>query len=483
MNRQVRRVGFVLTLMFLALFAMASSIQVVRTDALYQDPRNVRASYEIYKTQRGSILVGGVEIAGSVPVNDAYRFLREYQSQIYSPVTGFFSIFTGSQGIEREMNEYLSGQSSAQFFEQINALLDGTPVTGAAVELTLDPDIQRAAWDALGNRKGAIIAMDPVTGRILAMVSKPTFDANKLAGHTYGPVNDSYRSYLDDENDPLINRTIGGDLYHPGSVFKLVVAAAALESGLYRANSQFPNLSSYRLPGTITDIQNSSGSSCGAGEFVTLETALIRSCNIPFAMLAAELGEDAIRAQAELMGFGDQLEIPLSVTPSIYPSDLDPAQLAMTSYGQFDVRVSPLQIAMITAAIANQGVVMTPQLVDLVVASNLNVLAQPVPTVYSSPISRQTAGLLTRMMVDSVEVGVASRAGIPQVAVAGKTGTAQNGPRDPYTLWFTGFAPAEAPRVVVTVVVEDGGGIGQNGTGNQIAAPIARAVMEAVLNK
>lgn len=483
MNRQVRRVGLVLTLMFLALFAMASSIQVVRSNALYEDSRNVRASYEVFKTQRGSILVGGEEIATSVPVNDAYRFLREYESQIYSPVTGFFSIFTGSQGIEREMNEYLSGQSSAQFFEQINALLDGTPVTGAAVELTLDADVQRAAWDALGNRQGAIIALEPSTGRILAMVSKPTFDANKLAGHLYGPVSDAYRQYLDDESSPLVNRTISGELYHPGSVFKLVVAAAALESGKYSATSEFENLDRYRLPGTITDIQNASGATCGAGEIVTLETALIRSCNIPFAMLAVALGQDAIRAQAELMGFGDELEIPMSVTPSTYPLEMETSQVALSGFGQFDVRTSPLQMAMVTAAIANQGVIMKPQLVDLVVASNLNILAQPEPEVYSSPISRQTAGLLTRMMVDSVEVGVAGRAGISQVAVAGKTGTAENGPTDPYTLWFTGFAPAEAPEVVVTVVVEDGGGIGQNGTGNQIAAPIARAVLQAVLNK
>lgn len=483
MNRQVRRVGLVLTLMFLALFAMASSIQVLRTEALYQDPRNVRASYEIYKTQRGAILVGGEAVVTSVPVNDAYRFLREYESQIYSPVIGFFSIFSGSTGLEREMNNYLSGQSSAQFFEQINALLDGTPVTGAAVELTLDPAVQRAAWDALGNRKGAIIAIEPSTGRILAMVSKPTFDGNKLAGHLYGPVNDAFRSYSDDEEKPLINRAIGGDLYHPGSVFKLVVAAAALESGNYTATSQFENLDRFRLPGTSTEIFNSNRSTCGAGETVSLEKALISSCNIPFAMLAVELGQDKIRAQAELMGFGDAIEIPTPATPSIYPLDMDQAQTALSGFGQFDVRVSPLQMAMVTAAIANQGVIMTPQLIDLVVASNLNVLAQTQPTVYSSPMSRQTAGLLTRMMVDSVEVGVAGRAGIPQIAVAGKTGTAQNGPDDPFTLWFTGFAPAGSPQVVVTVVVEDGGGIGQNGSGNQIAAPIARAVMEAVLSR
>ncbi len=483
MNRQVRRVGLVLTLMFLALFAMASSIQVIRTEALYKDPRNVRASFEIYKTQRGSILVGGEVVVNSVPVNDAYRFLREYDSQIYSAVIGYFSIFSGSTGLEREMNTYLSGQSSAQFFEQINALLDGTPVTGAAVELTLDPLVQRAAWDALGNRKGAVIAMEPATGRILAMVSKPTFDANMLAGSLYGPVNNAFRGYADDEDKPLINRAIGGDLYHPGSVFKLVVAAAALESGKYTATSKFENLTSYRLPGTTTDIFNSSRGSCGAGETVTLEKALISSCNIPFAMLAVELGQDKIKAQAELMGFGDAIEIPTPATPSIYPQGMDQAQTALSGFGQFDVRTSPLQMAMVTAAIANQGVIMNPQLIALVVASNLNVLTQPQPTVYSSPISRQTAGLLTRMMVDSVEIGSAGRASIPQVAVAGKTGTAQNGPNDPYTLWFTGFAPAEAPRVVVTVVVEDGGGIGQNGNGNQIAAPIARAVMEAVLSR
>jgi peptidoglycan glycosyltransferase len=469
--------------MFLALFAMASSIQVLRSADLYKDSRNVRASYETYKTQRGSILVGGVPVVESTPVNDAYRFIRGYESVLYSPVIGYFSLFSGADGIEREMNSYLSGQSSAQFFEQINALLDGKPVTGAAVELTLDPAVQRAAWDALGNRKGAVVAIEPSTGRILAMVSKPTFDANLLADHLYGPVTDAYQTYAEDPDQPLVNRAIAGDLYHPGSTFKLVVAAAALESGQFTATSQFENLDKYRLPGTSVFVENSSGSTCGAGETVSLEQALIRSCNIPFAMLAVELGQDRIRSQAELMGFGRELEIPLGVTPSIYPTDLDPSQVALTGFGQFDVRTTPLQMAMVSAAIANQGVLMQPQLIDMVVASNLNILSQPEPKVLSSPISRLTAGYLTRMMVDSVEVGAATRAGIPSVAVAGKTGTAENGPSDPYTLWFTGFAPAEAPEVAVAVVVEDGGGIGQNGTGNQIAAPIARMVIEAVLNR
>ena len=483
MNRQVRRVGLVLVLMFLSLFVMASSIQVLRSDALYQDTRNVRASYETYKTQRGPILVGGVPVVESIPYNDAYRFLRNYESVIYSPIMGYFSLFNGSSGLERSMNSYLSGQSSAQFFEQINALLDGKPVIGAAVELTIDPAIQRAAWDALGNRKGAVVAIEPSTGRILAMVSKPTFDANKLAGHLYEPANEAFLASNEDANQPLINRAIEGDLYHPGSVFKLVVAAAALESGRYTVASSFPNPATYLLPGTTTEIQNSNDKKCGAGETVTLQVALIRSCNIPFAELAVALGQDRIRAQAALMGFGADLSIPMKVTPSIYPESLDEAQTALTGFGQFDVRVTPLQMAMISAAIANQGVMMQPQIVRMVVASNLNVLLDPQPKVLSAPMSRLTAGYLTRMMVDSVEIGVAKRAGIPGFAVAGKTGTAQNGALDPYTLWFTGFAPAADPKVAVAVVVEDGGGIGQNGTGNQIAAPIARAVMEAVLNK
>jgi peptidoglycan glycosyltransferase len=483
MNKQVRRVGLALTAMFLALFAMASSIQVLRSGDLYKDSRNVRASYETYKTQRGAILVDGVPVVESIPVNDAYRFNREYESVLYSPIIGYFSLFSGAAGIEYEMNSYLSGQSSAQFFEQINALLDGKPVTGAAVELTIDPDVQRAAWDALGNRKGAVVAIEPATGRILAMVSKPTFDANLLAAHLYGPVTDAYKTYIEDEDDPLINRAIAGDLYHPGSTFKLVVAAAALESGQYTATSELENLQRYRLPRTFSFVENSSGKTCGPGETVTLETALIKSCNVPFAMLAVALGEQRIRAQAELMGFGSELVIPLPVTPSIYPENLEDSQVALTGFGQFDVRVSPLQMAMVSASIANQGVLMRPQLVDLIVASNLNVLSQPEPEVFSSPMSKLTAGFLTRMMVDSVNSGAATKAQIEGVAVAGKTGTAENGINDPYTLWFTGFAPAEAPRVAVAVVVEDGGGAGQNGTGNQIAAPIARLVIEAVLKK
>lgn len=483
MNRQVRRVSTAVAVMFLALFTSSTMIQVVRSESLYQDPRNVRASYESYKTQRGPILVGSTQLTQSVEVDNTFRFLRVYSDPKYAAATGFFSVFTGSSGIERSMNSYLSGQSSEQFFEQINALLDGTPVAGAAVELTLDPEIQEVAWNALGDRKGAVVALDPKTGQIIAMVSKPSFDPNLLAVQNFAEVQANYEALLADPEQPLVNRTIAGDLYHPGSVFKLVVAAAALESGRYTASSRLPNEDGYRLPGTVETIRNSSRGLCGDGLTVSLQTALAKSCNVPFARLGVELGQDRIRAQAELMGFGDVLKIPSDVTPSFYPLDMDEAQTALSALGQFDVRVTPLQMAMVSAAIANRGVLMQPQLIQSVVASNLNLLAEPVPRVYSSPMSDSTAAFLTRMMIDSVENGAATRARISGVNVAGKTGTAEAGPDDPYTLWFTGFAPAENPSVVVAVVIEDGGGLGQSGTGNQLAAPIAKRVMEAVLNR
>lgn len=483
MTRQVKRIAEVTVLMFLALLVTVTSVQVIRAEELYADSRNIRAAYDSYETQRGEILINNEPITYSDPTQDAYRYQRFYTSNLYSHITGYFSLFQSSTGLEQSLNSYLSGQSSAQFFEQINALLSGEPATGASVELTIDPEIQQIASDALGTKRGAVVALDPRTGQILAMVSKPNFDANLLATHSSGAAAENYSALLGDENDPLFNRAIGGDLYAPGSVFKLVVAAAALESGDFTIDSALPNPVIYQLPGSTAKIANSTGQTCGSGETVTIRVALTYSCNIPFAMLAVELGADLIRTEAELMGFGADFGVPMRVTPSIYPSDLTQSQTALTGFGQYDVRVSPLQMAMVTAAIANQGVIMKPTLIERIIASNLTILSEPQPEVFAAPISMKTAGFLTQMMVDSVQVGVANNARIPGVAVAGKTGTAENGPDDPYTLWFTGFAPAERPEIVVVVVLENGGGAGQSGSGNGLAAPIARKVMQAVLSR
>ena len=477
MSKSIRRLTSFILIMFLTLFAFATGIQVFQADSLISDGRNVRLSYDSYKTLRGTILVESNPIASSFEVDDNFRYQRQYESEVYSHLTGYFSLFQGSTGIEREMSNFLSGQSSAQFFDQINAVLSGTPISGANVELTIDGDLQQEAWDALGNNKGSVIAIDPKSGEIKALVSKPGFDANLLASHSFSSSSSAYEELLTDPDDPLINRSISGDQYHPGSVFKMVVAAAAFESGRFDPDTEFENPDFLRLPGSFSRIQNANDSSCGEGETVTLRTAFVKSCNIPFAELGMQLGADELRVQSELFGFGRSVDIPMPVSASIFPADLNEAQTALVSFGQYDLRSTPMQMAMVTSAIANQGIIYSPQLIDRVVSNNLELLSDPAPQVFGSPISQSTAGLLTQMMFESVEVGAAGNAKISGMAVAGKTGTAENGLGQPYTYWFTGFAPAENPELVVTVVVE---GVDQSATGNSLAAPIGRKLLESV---
>lgn len=477
MSKSIRRLTSFVLLMFLTLFAFATSIQVFQADSLVGDGRNVRASYDSYKTLRGTILIDSNPIASSYEVDDNFRYQREYSSEVYSHLTGYFSLFQGSTGVEREMSNFLSGQSSAQFFDQINAVLSGTPISGANVELTIDDELQQAAWKALGNNKGSVVAIDPKTGEIKALVSKPGFDANLLASHSFASSSSAYEELLTDPNDPLVNRAISGDQYHPGSVFKMVVAAAAFESGRFDPDTEFENPNFLPLPGSISTVQNANDSTCGETETVTLRTAFVKSCNIPFAELGMQLGADELRVQSELFGFGRTVEIPMPVSQSIFPEQLNQPQTALVSFGQYDLRSTPLQMAMVTSAIANQGIIYSPQLIDRVVSNNLELLSDPAPQVFGSPISQSTAGLITQMMFESVEVGAAGNAKIPGMAVAGKTGTAENGIGQPFTYWFTGFAPAENPELVVTVVIE---GEDQLSTGNSISAPIGRKLLESV---
>jgi peptidoglycan glycosyltransferase len=483
MNRELKRVLGVIIAMFVALLISSSTIQVLTADSLAQDPRNVRAVYDSYKTQRGAILIDGQPIAYSDKSDDNFHYIRKYSSSIYSAITGFFSFYQGATGLESAMNSYLTGKNSTQFFEQINALLSGNPVTGASVELTIDPAVQKAAWDAMGNLKGAVVAIEPATGNILAMVSKPGFDANLLAVHNGTESGASYSKLLNDKNSPLVNKAISGTLYAPGSVFKILVASAAFESGKWTPESTLPNPSRFKLPGTNTYIQNSGEGKCGGKSTVSIADALKLSCNIPFAQLGIALGQDAIRAQAEKFGFGQAIETPLRSTASTYPKNMDDAQLGLSSFGQFDDRVTPLQIAMMTSAIANGGKLMKPNLIENVQSANLSSLFAPSPAEFSTPVSTTTAEKVKQMMIAAVASGVSSNGAIKGVAVAGKTGTAQNGKGEPYTLWFTGFAPANNPRVAVAVVIEDGGGMGQGGRGNTLAAPVAAKVMKAVLRK
>lgn len=484
MNKELKRVSAVVLLMFVALFGSTTVIQVFATDALRDDARNVRTLYDSYAAERGPILVAGEPIVESVPVDSEYKFQRVYnQPELYAPITGYFTLNQLNPGVEGELNDFLSGTANEQFLDNLTSIVTGQSPKGAAVELTLDPAVQQVAYEALGEHSGAIVALDPTTGAVLAIVSKPTFDPNRLAVHNGAEFFENYAELESAQSKPLVNRAIVGHLYPPGSVFKILMTAAALDSGRFTPESTFPNPASLQLPQSESVIFNWSRDTCGPGETATVATALRLSCNIPFAELGLELGQGTISEYAEEFGFGDRLEIPLPVTPSTFPDDLDDPQLMLASFGQGNVRVSPLQVAMISAAVANDGVLMLPQLVKTIIAPDFSLLQEFDPEVYSTPMSQETANLLTQMMVSSVADGAASNARIGGVDVAGKTGTAENAPGEPYTLWFTGFAPADDPQVAIAVVIENTGGRGQAFFGNSVAAPIAKKVLEAVLNR
>lgn len=471
--------------MFLALFGSTTFIQVLYAGQLSDDQNNRRALYDSYEVQRGAIIAGGQVIASSVPSDDVYSWLRVYpDGPMWAPVTGYINPALGSAtGMEQAMNSVLSGTDGSQFLSRIERIITGEPPRGSNVLLSILPDVQRVAFDALGDYQGAVIAMEPDTGRILAMATSPSYDTNLLAAHDPAAVNATYDELVVNAQDPLSNRAIAGNLNPPASTFKLVVASAALESGDYTPDSTLPNPAAWTLPGTTTTLRNFDGGTCGPGEEVSIATALRLSCNIPFAQLAVELGDDAIRTEAEKYGFNASFETPLVSTPSVFPRGLNDPETALSGIGQQDVRATPLQMAMVSAGIANGGVVMNPQMLDSVVAADLTVQQRFEPSELRRAISADVADEMTTMMIANVREGVASGARIDGVDVAGKTGTAENGTDDPYTLWFTGFAPADNPEVAVAVVIEDGGGLGQSGTSNGIAAPIAKQVIEAVLNR
>lgn len=485
MTKELRRLSILMLVMFLALFGSTSWIQVINAEELAQNPRNTRALYDSYEVQRGAIIASGAPIASSVPSDDVYSWQRVYtDADMWAPVTGYINPVLGSAtGIEQAMNSYLSGTAGSQFLSRIERIFTGQPPRGSNVALTLDANVQRAAYDALGDLEGGVLAIEPSTGRVLAMVTSPSFDTNLLAAHNTAEVNATYDTLVADPAQPLSNRSIAGDLNPPGSTFKLVVASAALASGEYTPESTFPNPARYELPQSDSVVRNASGGTCGPGETVTLADALRLSCNIPFAELAVELGDTAIREEAEKYGFNQSFELPLVSTPSSYPLALDAPQTALTGFGQGQVTATPLQMAMVSAGIANGGVVMSPRMVDRVIGPDLSVQQTFDDVEFGRALDEQIADELVAMMVANVSDGAASGARIDGVDVAGKTGTAENGTGQPYSLWFTGFAPANDPQVAVAVVVEGGGGQGQSGSGNTIAAPIAQKVMEAVLSR
>jgi peptidoglycan glycosyltransferase len=480
-NKQLGRLATSFIVMLVALALNLSFVQVVGANSIDSKAGNRRNLLREYSRQRGAILVAGQAVATSVATQDALTHLRTYpDGPAYASVTGFYSFLYGATGIERAENSVLSGSADTLVVDRLQQLFAGRKPRGGAVALSINPAAQEAAWKALRGRTGAVVAIEPSTGRLLAVVSSPSFDPNLLSSHNSAGIKQAYSEYLADPKQPMLNRALART-YPPGSTFKLVTAAAALASGRFNPDSVLPGPKTYRLPLTTKDLNNWSRSQCGPGGKVTLAKALAVSCNTAFAWLGNQLGAEALKAQARAFGFDFTMKVPMTAAVSRFPADPDEPQTALSAIGQFDVRATALQMAQVGAGIADHGVVMTPHLVDEVLGPDLSVLSRTTPRVFNAAMTPANAHTLLLMMEGVVANGTGSNARILGVRVAGKTGTAQTQPGTPPHAWFVGIAPVGAPKVAVAVVIENGGGAAEV-SGNRLAAPVAKEVMEAVLN-
>ena len=479
MSRQIRRLGAVFALLLVALLINATVIQVVLAGDYRDRPGNQRVLLEEYDKERGPILVATNPVARSVETGNALRYLRVYDDgPLYAPVTGFYSLVYGATGLERQENRVLNGRSDLFFVDRTQQLFAGRQPKGGAVTTTIDARAQRAAFKGLAGKVGAVVAIEPSTGRILASVQSPSFDPNLLSSHDPASIRTYYEGLQADPEKPLLNRPIV-NLNPPGSTFKLVTAAAALASGRFTPDSVLPGPRTYTLPLTSVELGNWNDRACGPDGKVTLRRALEISCNTAFAWLGNQLGADALREQSRAFGFDDSFEIPLKAATSRFPEDPDEPQVALSAIGQYDVRATALQMAMVAAAIGNGGTTMQPYLVQEVRGPDLAILQTTEPSEYASALSTIESAQLTDMMVGVVEDGTGSNARINGIQVAGKTGTAQTGNERPNVAWFVAFAPAKAPQVAVAVVIEEAGTA--EVSGNALAAPIAKSVIQAVL--
>jgi peptidoglycan glycosyltransferase len=409
--------------------------------------------------------------------NDAYKYLRVYPGgDLYAPVTGYYSLLVGATGIEKAENSILSGDSDKLFVRRISDYFTGRQPQGGQVVLTLDSRAQQAAYDALAGKRGAVVALNPQTGAVLAMASRPSYDPTPLTTHDTKQIQQSYNGLLHEGDSPLLNRAIS-QTYPPGSTFKVITAAAALSSGRYQPSSQLPAPDKLSLPQTTHKLENFQGEQCTGGGQISLADALRVSCNTAFGALGLRLGGDTIKKQADAFGFGKDIQVPMPVAPSVFPGDVSGPNVAFAAIGQDSDAVTPLQMAMVAAGVANHGIVMKPHLVAKTLAPDLSTLSVTRPEELGRAVSTTVATQLTQMMQGVVQSGTGTAAQIPGVAVAGKTGTAENVPGQPTHAWFICFAPAQNPQVAVAVIVEHGG------TGGTAAAPIARQVMGAVLGR
>ena len=491
MNKQLRRLGAAIMVLIVLLLANLTYLQVIKAPELRADPNNRRTLLEEYSRQRGQITAaGGVVLARSIPSGDALRYQRVYPGgAMYNPITGYYSTVYGATGIEKSQNSILSGEDDQLFAGQLSDLFTGRDPRGGNVQLTVVPAVQKAAYEGLtkAGYVGAVVAIKPSTGEILALASTPTYDPTALASHDEATQRKMSDLIRDSNPSQRINRATSR-LYPPGSTFKLVVAGAALQKG-YTEQSPVTGAATITLPGTGgATLSNFGGETCGdgGGQNVPLIQALAHSCNTAFAELGMKLGADPIKAQAEALGIDPAgFNVGIDVVGSRTGDMADAAAVAQSSIGQRDVAFTTMQNAVVAATIANHGTRMEPFLVARTTRPDLSVISTTAPKVARmDAIPPLVADDLKTMMVAS-EQDTTGAGSIEGLTIASKTGTAEYGENPKANAphcWYVAFAPAENPQVAVAVLVENGGNGDLNATGGKVASPIGRAVIAAALS-
>jgi peptidoglycan glycosyltransferase len=484
MAKHIRHSAFFCALLLVALLVNATRIQIFRAKSFDDNPANRRATIARYEQPRGNILVDGESVTGSRDSGEQLRYERTYtEGPLYAPVTGFASQVYGTTLLEHTGDAVLSGTDPMLAPFPLVSDLTRAAGRGGNVVTTLNRAAQRAAYSGLDGRRGAVAAIEPATGRVLALVSSPSYDPALLSGNA-AATERSWARLNDDPDKPMLNRAVR-QTYPPGSTFKVVTAAAALDAGVVKdIDTATDSPDPYWLPGTKTALMNE-GDGC---EDAPVREAFEWSCNTVFAKLGVDVGVRRMSATSKAFGFNDtRLRIPFSVAPSTFDTSVDRAQLALASIGQYNTRATPLQMAMVAAAVANGGQVRSPYLVERTTTGN----GATVATAGSRPVRQamrpETADVMKELMEGVVTEGTGTNAAIRGAVVGGKTGTAQHGIGNagtPYA-WFVSWAQADRnlpPKVAVAVVVEDASAERGDITGGGVAAPIARAVMQAVLN-
>jgi len=482
-NSQIRALGIVLMVLFSALFVQLNNLQVFSAGRLNNHPANTRTVVRDFTQPRGTIQTAdGVVVAESVDVDDAFERQRRYpEGPLFAHITGYFSFTFGDDGVERTYNDALTGRDRKVTLDRLGDLLLDKDKT-ANVTLTVSKSLQQIATDGLGERKGAVVAIDPRDGAILAFADYPTYDPNVLASHNQDDVRKAWADLNADADNPLLPRTYR-ERYFPGSSFKVITAAVALATGeVTLTRPVYPTLSELPLPQSNEALRNFGGSACGG----PLPQILKISCNTAFAQMGLDLGAQRLAAGANQFGFNKvpPIDLPFGVQsafPDASSFTRDLGGLAKSAIGQQDVQATPLEMALVAAGIANEGVIMTPHLMAEVRDSKAEVLEKYQAKPWLEAVPPEVAHSVRDMMVGVVASGSGTNAQIPGVNVAGKTGTAQTGLGTSHT-WFIAFAPAEAPRVAVAVMLEDQPSANEF-TGGALAAPIARDVMVAALGR